>query len=60
MSQNLYMPPWTSDTIYRFPAALSVADDNDVGSGYETDSDLEGEEDAGDAEVAETSTPKSL
>lgn len=46
-------------TVYRFPVSRSMPDDGDVGFGYETDSDLEDEEVAGDLEVAETSTPES-
>lgn len=58
------------DPIRRFPAACSMDDGSDVGSGYETDSsevgsgyetdsDLEDEEDARYPE-AETPTSKSL
>jgi len=47
-------------TICRSPVSCPMSDNTDVGSGYETDSDLEDEEDMGDLDVAETSTPKSL
>lgn len=39
--------------VYRFPVARPMADDRDVDFGYETDSDLEDEDDAEDLETAE-------
>jgi len=41
--------------VCRSPVSCPMSDDTDVDSGYETDSDLEDEEDVGGLEVAETS-----
>ena len=46
--------------IFRFPVASQVADNRDVDSGSDADSDLEDEEEVEGLEVAETPTPKSL
>lgn len=46
--------------IYWFPVARSMSDHGDIGSEYETDSDLEDEEEAGGSEAAENSVPESL